>query len=115
MAGLILAVTLLSAADVARALDPQDAQCRVVYYAPDGARSETPPSRPYARPPGASASVSSSGAGQASASSSVAASSSGRGGGSAVARTQSDGRTITKSYDNQGCTVVVDDRRAQGD
>ena len=116
MAGLILAAAILSA-DVAQALDPQDKQCRVVHYAADGARHDIPPSRPYVRPPAVAASARSSGEGEGEArsSTSVSASSSGSGNASAVVRTQSGGRTITKTYDNKGCTVVVDDRQVRGE
>lgn len=114
MAGLILAAAILSA-DVARALDPQDKQCLVVHYAADGARREAPPSAPYTRPRGAAASARSSGGGEARSSTSVSAGASGAGEASAVVRTQSGGRTITKTYDNKGCTVVVDDRPARGE
>lgn len=115
MAALTLAATLLAAADASDTLGPQDSQCRVIRYAADGARHETPPSQPYSRPPGVSVSSSSSGDGGARASSSVSASSSSSGGGSAVARSQSDGRSITRSYDNDGCTVVIDERPARGE
>ena len=114
MAGLILAAAILSA-DVAQALDPQDKQCRVVHYAADGTRHDIPPSRPYVRPPAVAASARSSGEGEARSSTSVSASSSGSGKASAVVRTQSGGRAITKTYDNKGCTVVVDDRQVRGE
>lgn len=115
IAGLTL-VAILSAADLSGVLEPQDAQCRVIHYAADGTRHETPPRRPYSRPPEVSTSSSSSSRrGEAHASSSVSASSSSSGGGAAVSRSQSNGRSISRSYDNDGCTVVIDDRPARGE
>ena len=101
------------AAGVAADLEPQDAQCRVIHYAADGARHETAPTQRYAGPPSASASVHSSG--PASSSVSASSSTSSRNGAvSVVVRTQRESRAITKTYDNEGCTVVVDDRPAPG-
>lgn len=114
MAGLTLAASILAAAEFAGALDPQDAQCRVVQFAADGSRHETAPSQPYSRPSGVQTRSSSSG-GQARSSSSVSASSASSGGGSSVVRSESGGRSITKTYDNDGCTVVIDDRPARGE
>ena len=111
MASLTLAV-ILSAADLAGVLDPEDASCRVIHHAADGTRHDIPPSRPYTQPPGAAVSTSSSGKGQARSSSSVSASSSSSGRASSVVRSESNGRSITKSYDKDGCTIVIDDRPA---
>jgi hypothetical protein len=115
MFSLAIGAAAVFAAGVAADLDPQDAQCRVIHYAADGARHETAPTQRYAGPPRASASVSSSGPGSASSSVSASSSTSSRNGAaSVVVRTQHDGRAITKTYDNEGCTVVVDDRPGPG-
>jgi len=115
MAALTLAASLLAAADVSDALKPQDAQCRVIHYAADGTRHETPPSRAYSRPSGVSTSSRSSGGGQVRSSTSVSASSSSSGGGKSVARSDDGQRSITRSYDNDGCTVVIDERPTRGE
>ncbi|CAN7271373.1 hypothetical protein LJR219_001221 [Phenylobacterium sp. LjRoot219] len=114
MAGLTLAASILAAAEFTGAPDPQDAQCRVVRYAADGSRQETPPSRPYSRPSGVHVSSSASG-GHARSSTSVSASSSSSGGGASVVRSESDGRSITKTYETDGCTVVIDARPVRGE
>jgi hypothetical protein len=116
MAALTLAASLLTAADVSDALTPQDAQCRVIHYAADGTRRETPPSRAYTRPSGVStSSKSSNGGGHARASSSVSASSSSSSGGKSVAKSDDGRRSITRTYDDAGCTVVIDERPTRGE
>lgn len=105
-----LAITASIAAASVSGLKPEDAQCRVVRFAADGARTETAPSRPYSRPSGVSASETSSGRG----SSRVSVSSSSSSDGATVVRASVDGRTITKTYDDKGCTVVIDERPEQG-
>jgi len=115
MAALTLAASLLAAADVSDAPGPQDAQCRVIRYAADGTRHETPPSRAYKRPPGVSTSSSSSGGGHARSSTSVSASSSSSGGGRSVAKSDDGRRSITRTYDDDGCTVVIDERPTRGE
>jgi hypothetical protein len=93
------------------ALDPEDAQCRIVTYAADGARTETPPSRPYSRPSAVSMRSASRDPGSSHVS---VSSSSSSGGGESVVRGRLDGRAITKTYNDKGCTVVIDERPEQG-
>jgi hypothetical protein len=115
MSGAILAAAILAAADASQALDPQDAQCHVIRYAVDGTRRETPPTRPYVRSAGVAASAHASGGGRARSSTSVAAGSSNGGEATAVVRTRSGGRAITKTYDKNGCTVLIDERPDRGE
>lgn len=115
MAALTLAASLLTAADLSDALQPQDAQCRVIHYAADGSRHEKPPTRAYSRPSGFATSSKSSGDGEARASSSVSASSSSSGGGAAVTQSDDGKRSITRSYVEDGCTVVIDERPTRGE
>jgi hypothetical protein len=105
-----LAITASIAAASAAGLGPDDAQCRIIRYAADGARTETAPSRTYSRPSGVSVNEASSGRG----SSRVSVSSSSSSDGATVVRASVDGRTITKTYDDKGCTVVIDERPDQG-
>lgn len=115
MAALTLAASLLTAADVSDALTPQDAQCRVIHYAADGARHETAPTRAYSRPSEVSTSSRSSGGGHARSSTSVSASSSSSGGGQSVAKSDDGRRSITRTYDDDGCSVVIDERPTRGE
>ena len=105
-----LALAALIAAAGAAGLGPEDPQCHVVHYAADGTRTESAPSRPYSRPAGAAASARSTGG----SASSVSASSSSSSDGPTVVRTQAGGRTITKTYENTGCTIVIDERPPEG-
>ena len=93
-------------------LEPQDGQCRIIAYAADGTRTETSPSRPYSRPTAVGMKTSSGGGGSSHVS--VSSSSSSSSGGASVVRASIDGRTITKTYDDKGCTVVIDARPDQG-
>jgi len=106
-----LALAALIAAAATSELGPEDAQCRVVRYAADGPRTETAPSRPYSRPAGAVASAHSAGG----AASSVSVSSSSSSHGPTVVRTRAGGRAITKTYDDTGCTIVIDERPSEGE
>jgi hypothetical protein len=108
MHGLVLAGWIAAAAGAG--LAQEDAQCRVVRYAADGERTETPPSPPYKRPPGVAVSAHSTGG----SASSVAVSSSSSSSGPSVVRSRVGKRTITKTYDDAGCTVVIDERPDQG-
>ena len=114
MAALTLAAMLL-AADLTDVVDPEDAGCRVVHHAADGTMRQTPPSRLYTRPSGVAARAHSSGDGGTRSSAVVSARSSSSGAAASTVRTESGGRRITKSYDNDGCTVVIDDRPARGE
>ena len=114
MAALTLAASLLAAADLSDALEPQDAQCRVIHYAADGSRHEKPPTRPYTQPSGVATSSKSSG-GQARSSTSVSASSSSAGGATKVTQSDDGKRSITRSYVEDGCTVVIDERPTRGE
>jgi hypothetical protein len=105
-----LAITASIAAASVPGLKPEDAQCRIIRFAADGTRTEIAPSRPYSRPSGISVNEASSGRG----SSRVSVSSSTSSDGASVVRTSVDGRAITKTYDDKGCTVVIDERPEQG-
>jgi len=118
MAALTLAASLMTAADLSDALEPQDAQCRVIHYAADGTRHERAPTEPYKQPSGVTTSSKSSGDGQVRSSSSVSASSSSAGhagGGTAVTQSDDGKRSITRSYVADGCTVVIDERPTRGE
>lgn len=97
---------------------PDRRGCTVVHIARDGTRTVTPPSEPggQVRPGAASASASShaDGHGPASSRSSVAASASSHGRSTASASASSTGgdrrQTVTRTDDERGCTVTIDDR-----
>lgn len=104
-----------AAAEVSVTADPE---CRVVRILPSGRRLVTPPRQTYAGRGAAGAAVSVAGAsarGSAS-STSVSSRSSGAGQVAASASTSSGrrGRTVTTTHDQNGCTVVVDDRAGRG-
>ena len=89
-----------------------DPECRVVRYLSNGRRIERPPTRgAHHRPAGLSAHVTSSAPGAAAG---VSVSSSSRGSGHATATASSSsgprGRSVTTTHDENGCTVVIDDR-----
>jgi hypothetical protein len=105
-----LALTAMLAISSIPGLEAEDAQCRIVRIAADGGRTEIPASRPYSRPSSVTVSASSDGG----ASQSVAASSSTSSGGATVVRSRVNGRTIIKTYDPAGCTIVIDERPGQG-
>jgi hypothetical protein len=107
-----MAFAAILAAASAPGLSPEDAQCRILAYAADGTRTETPPSRPYSRP--SAVSMNSTSEGRGSSHVSVSSSSSASSGGASVVRATTDGRTITKTYDDKGCTVVIDARPDPG-
>ncbi len=89
--------------------------CRVIRLTADGQRVETPPQGVRRGSPGtASASVSSAGGGSRS---TVSVSSSSQGGGTArstASATDAQGRTTTTTHDQDGCTVIIDERNVRG-
>ena len=98
-------------ADIRVAADPA---CTVVRILPSGRRIVKPPTEPHRRHmPGHAAAVASGGA---SAGASVSSWSGGSGRASASSSTRSGGRirTVTTTHDENGCTVVIDDRRRRG-
>jgi hypothetical protein len=100
-----------AAAEISITADPG---CTVVRILPSGRRVVTPPNeRPHRRGP-AHATASASGAGSASASASSYSSSDGPTSASATSKSGRPGRTVTTTQDNNGCTVVIDDRRSRG-
>jgi hypothetical protein len=106
-------IALIGAIGAALGATPLDqAMCRVVRFAADGGRTEHPPTRPYVRPSPSGVSASSSSSGPGSSSVSVSSRSSGD---ESVSRIVQNGRSITTTYDSKGCTIVIDDRPAQGD
>lgn len=117
----LFAFTGLAAALAFPAVAQPDADrkgCTVVHIARDGTRTVTPPSEPrgQGRPGAASAGASShaDGNGPTSSRSSVAASASSHGRSTASASASSPGggrrQTVTRTDDERGCTVTIDDR-----
>ena len=87
-----------------------DPECRVIRYLPNGRRIERPPvAGAHRGPSDHSAHVT--GAGQA-AGVSVSASAGGTGYAHATASSSSgrQGRSVTTTHDDKGCTVVIDER-----
>jgi len=118
--GCALAVGLMSAPGLPSAMSPDDddvvidGDCEVIRYLPNGKRVVTPASRRGSRGSGgvAASSVAVSGSGGSSVS--VSSSSHSHGGrGSAVASSTRNGRTMTTTHTDDGCTVVIDDRRGR--
>ena len=109
-----LIAAILAAAGLGADLDARDAECVIVHYAADGTRSQSAPSKPYAGPRAPAASMTSTGEGGVSSSASARSSSSSGDEKSAVTRTERDGRAVTRTYDDNGCTVVIDDRPTSG-
>ena len=93
-----------------------DPECRVVRYLPNGRRLERPPSPGAQRRASAISAHAASALGGASAGVSVSSSSRGPGYASAAASSSGGrkGRTVTTTHDENGCTVVIDDRGARG-
>lgn len=95
-----------------------DPACRVVRILPSGRRLVTPPTERPGRPPSSvGASAASSSSSSSASGVSVASRSSGRGShasASASTSTGRRGRTVTTTHDDNGCTVVIDDRPGQG-
>ena len=111
----LMFVAAVSLADVEGAVGIDPAMCRVIHFAADGARTETAPRKPYRRPQSVAVRSSSSGGTSSSAVSvSSSSSTSGDGGGRGETRANINGRQISATYDPQGCTVVIDERPAQG-
>lgn len=111
----IAAATLAGSTGADAQVDVDAEGCRVIRYTADGRRTETSPGGVRRGAPGAAAA--SVATGGASARSTVRASSSSRGGGTAVATATSidaQGRTITTTHDQDGCTVTIDERTVQG-
>lgn len=115
-------ITFLIAAALLSAEHPEDGAhgCHVIRYAADGTRTETMPKGQAGnqrRGDGRNAArASADGRGS---SVSVSARSNGRGASSASASasstTDGEGRTITKTQDDDGCTIVIDERRVRGE
>lgn len=103
----IALIAALSAAEIETAIGIDPAMCRVVRYSADGSRSEQPPTRAFTPPSSNTVSVRSQGAGASSSSVSVSS-----GAGSGQSRAAVDGRTITATYDQKGCHLVIDERRS---
>src|SRR5687767_7063881 len=93
-----------------------DETCRIIRYAPDGRRTETSPQgdRRTGSPGSASAEARASGSGRASSSVSAHSSSDGSTAASASSHTDAEGRTVTKTQDQNGCTIVIDERAVKG-
>ncbi|MDP3172887.1 MAG: hypothetical protein Q8M88_00455 [Phenylobacterium sp.] len=115
MNSLAVVIAVLATGPLMNDLTERDDQCLVIRYAADGQRMERAPTRPYEGPPSAAVSANSvhRGSGGSSSSSSVSASSSSAGG-QVVLSTTADGRSVTRTYHQKGCTVVVDERPARG-
>ena len=92
-----------------------DPACRVVRILPSGRRIVKPPSGPYRRHRSAHAAAAVASAGSGASRSVASVSSSSRGGHATASASSSTsggrGRTVTTTHDENGCTVVIDDRR----
>ena len=94
-----------------------DPTCRVVRFLPSGRQIVTPPTQRFrGAGPSRTSSASASASAGSSAGVSVSSRSSGGGQASASASTSTGrrGRTVTTTHDENGCTVVIDDRAGPG-
>lgn len=113
-------VTIAVAATAAAAFMPApgddvDPRCRVIRFDQDGRRTETAPTVAHVSGAGsAQARASANGHGSASVSVSASSSSDGSSHASASSRTDGRGRKITTTHNQDGCTIVIDERAAQG-